>query len=161
MTLHKLAYQISQELTLGTYDGISGLFLQPIIGARDEGALGAIKGLGKGLAGTPVKFFAGKYHFINLECPTPCKKIAHECAAMNGTVGYSLKGVEVEITKALRGLNGDPIVSARVAQGEWEFLEASEEEKREVVAGWHEHVVPLLDRTGKQRDKGKEKVDRI
>lgn len=45
---------------LDTYDGIAGLFTQPYIGARDEGVTGALKGLAKGIAGVPVKFFAGK-----------------------------------------------------------------------------------------------------
>jgi hypothetical protein len=49
-----------QELFLGTYDGIAGLFTQPYMGARDEGVVGAVKGFAKGVAGTPTKFFAGK-----------------------------------------------------------------------------------------------------
>jgi hypothetical protein len=49
-----------QELALGTYDGIAGLFTQPVIGAREEGPLGFVKGFGKGVMGTPFKFCAGK-----------------------------------------------------------------------------------------------------
>ena len=49
-----------QGLVLGTYDGIAGLIAQPYIGARDNGVVGAALGMGKGLAGLPVKFFAGK-----------------------------------------------------------------------------------------------------
>ena len=55
-----ISYSLQKELYLGTYDGIAGLFIQPFIGARDEGVVGAIKGLAKGVAGTPVKFFAGE-----------------------------------------------------------------------------------------------------
>jgi hypothetical protein len=48
-----------QELALGTYDGIAGLFTQPVIGAMEEGPLGFVKGFGKGVMGTPFKFWAG------------------------------------------------------------------------------------------------------
>jgi len=79
---------------------------------------------------------------------------------MSGTVGYSLKGLDVEITRALRGLNQDAVVGARVAQGGWEFLEAREEEKREIVEAWHEIIVPILDREGGNgKGKGKGKAD--
>lgn len=50
----------TKEFALGTYDGIAGLFTQPYIGARDEGVVGACKGLAKGVAGMPIKFLAGK-----------------------------------------------------------------------------------------------------
>jgi hypothetical protein len=51
---------VPQELALGTYDGIAGLFTQPVIGAMEEGPLGFVKGFGKGVMGTPFKFWAGK-----------------------------------------------------------------------------------------------------
>jgi hypothetical protein len=41
------------------YDGIAGLFAQPVIGAVEDGAFGFVKGVGKGVAGVPVKFLAG------------------------------------------------------------------------------------------------------
>jgi hypothetical protein len=50
-----------QELALGTYDGIAGLFTQPVIGAMEEGPLGFVKGFGKGVMGTPFKFWAGTW----------------------------------------------------------------------------------------------------
>jgi hypothetical protein len=48
-----------QELFLGTYDGIAGLVTQPVLGAKEDGVLGLIKGFAKGVVGTPVKFWAG------------------------------------------------------------------------------------------------------
>ncbi len=50
-----------KELVLGVYDGISGLFTQPIYGLIEEGPAGFITGLGKGVLGLPVKFFVGKF----------------------------------------------------------------------------------------------------
>ena len=48
-----------KQLALGVYDGISGLFVQPIKGAIDEGPVGFVKGAGRGVLSLPVKFFAG------------------------------------------------------------------------------------------------------
>ena len=50
-----------KELVLGVYDGISGVFTQPIYGAIENGPAGFAKGVGKGVLGLPVKFFAGKF----------------------------------------------------------------------------------------------------
>ena len=70
---------------------------------------------------------------------------------MSGMLGYTLQGVDVEITKALRGLNADAIMRGRVAQGEWEYLEASEGTKMDVVRLWHEYALPLLEKNGKEK----------
>jgi hypothetical protein len=69
LCLSKLAWSLAvvltwpvrliQELAFGTYDGIAGLFTQPVIGAMEEGPLGFVKGFGKGVMGTPFKFWAG------------------------------------------------------------------------------------------------------
>ncbi|MCJ1429861.1 hypothetical protein MMC29_007776 [Sticta canariensis] len=87
-----------KELTYGTYGGVTGIFTQPIIGARDEGVLGATKGVAKGVAGVFVKPFGGA----------------------SAILGYSLKGIDAEITKVATQKIFDPIVSARMAQGELE-----------------------------------------
>ena len=55
---------------------------------------------------------------------------------MSGVVGYSLKGIDAELTKGKTEKIFDPIISARMAQGELDYLEASEEEKREIVHRW-------------------------
>lgn len=48
-----------QECVLQTYDGVTGLVTQPILGAQEEGGIGLAKGVGKGLMGAIVKPFAG------------------------------------------------------------------------------------------------------
>lgn len=53
--------RLMQELVFGTYDGIAGLFTQPVIGAMEEGPLGFVKGFGKGVMGTPFKVWAGTF----------------------------------------------------------------------------------------------------
>lgn len=51
---------MEQEFGYGFLDGISGLATQPVQGARKEGAVGAIKGFGKGIGGLILKPAAGK-----------------------------------------------------------------------------------------------------
>lgn len=46
-------------LSLGLYDGISGLVMQPLKGAKEEGPTGFIKGFGKGIGGVVLKGGAG------------------------------------------------------------------------------------------------------
>jgi len=43
----------------GITDGVSGIVLSPMEGAKKEGALGAVKGLAKGIVGVPVKAVVG------------------------------------------------------------------------------------------------------
>lgn len=48
-----------KEFGLGMYDGLSGMLTQPYHGAKREGGLGLVKGVGKGVAGVVVKPGAG------------------------------------------------------------------------------------------------------
>lgn len=50
---------LKQEFGYGVYDGVSGLFTQPIHGAKQEGVVGFIKGFGKGIGGVLLKPQAG------------------------------------------------------------------------------------------------------
>ena len=49
-----------KEFALGFYDGISGLATQPLRGAEKEGAVGLVKGFGKGIGGLVLKPASGK-----------------------------------------------------------------------------------------------------
>lgn len=55
-----------QELGYGFFDGISGLAMHPLSGAKKEGAAGAIKGLGKGIGGLVLKPAAGQYTRVDV-----------------------------------------------------------------------------------------------
>lgn len=48
-----------QELGLGFYDGITGMFTQPIRGLKEEGVSGFVKGIGRGMGGVVFKPGAG------------------------------------------------------------------------------------------------------
>lgn len=65
------------EFTFGVYDGVTGLVLQPYRGARENGALGLVHGIGKGIGGFVLK----------------------DLAAIIGPFGYTLKGVHKELIK--------------------------------------------------------------
>lgn len=49
-----------RDFTHGIYDGIAGVVTQPVHGAMEEGAVGFLKGVGKGLGGLVLKPTAGK-----------------------------------------------------------------------------------------------------
>ena len=71
---------------------------------------------------------------------------------MSGTVGYSLKGVDVEVSNLLAGSSKGVVERARMSQGEREYLDLDEQEKRDVVERWHQRRREQED--GK-KDKGK------
>ena len=66
-------------LVFGIYDGISGLVTEPIKGARKEGAIGALKGFGKGLGGIYWKPNAG----------------------LAGLLGYTVQGIYKSVYSAI------------------------------------------------------------
>ncbi|KAI9786378.1 MAG: hypothetical protein M1816_008039 [Peltula sp. TS41687] len=66
-----------EEFAYGIYDGVTGLVLQPYHGLRDEGAIGFIKGMGKGVGGFVLK----------------------DLAAIIGPFGYTMKGFHKELSK--------------------------------------------------------------
>ena len=131
-----------QELALGTYDGFSGLFTQPIKGGIEEGGVGVAKGFGKGIMGAIVKPFAGYSPSSILYCTLRKfqrgrdKPMLTPLPAASGVLGYSLKGIDKEITKSATQKIFNPIISAREAQGELEYREASKEEKNEIIQRW-------------------------
>lgn len=59
---------------------------------------------------------------------------------MSGVVGYSLKAIDGEFSKDAAARIFEPVLSARVARGELEYLNASEEEKTEIIQWWYSHL---------------------
>ena len=95
-----------KEFGFGIYDGVAGLFTQPVKGAIKEGPIGFAKGLGKGLGGFVLK----------------------PGAAMWGVPGYAFKGMWREIEALSRSNTKEALRSARIAQGmeETESITAGE-----------------------------------
>lgn len=91
--IHSGLRAAGEEFVFGIYDGVSGLWLQPYHGARDDGATGFILGVGKGLGGFVLK----------------------DLAAIFGPFGYTLKGVHKELIKGRQPTAY--IRKARIQQG--------------------------------------------
>lgn len=103
-----------REFGLGFYDGISGLVMQPWNGARKEGAAGFVKGLGRGLGGF----------------------IAKPTAGLVAIPGYMMKGVHREVNRLFGGNVQNYVIASRVAQGYEEWMQSSDQERRDVIARW-------------------------
>ncbi|KAF4980764.1 hypothetical protein FDECE_17808 [Fusarium decemcellulare] len=105
------------EFVYGVYDGFTGVVRLPVRGAKENGAIGLVKGTGMGLTGLVLK---------NL-------------AALVGPVGYTLKGV---VKQAERSKTPQKIIRrARIVQGQREFQVLPDDRRKhlrkEVVEGWH------------------------
>lgn len=103
-----------REFGLGFYDGITGLVMQPWNGARKEGAVGFVKGLGRGLGGF----------------------IAKPTAGVVAIPGYMMKGVHREMNRLYGGNVQNYVIASRVAQGYEEWMQSSEQERKDVIASW-------------------------
>ncbi|KAF7545034.1 hypothetical protein G7Z17_g9492 [Cylindrodendrum hubeiense] len=104
------------ELVYGIYDGFTGVVRLPVRGARDNGVVGFMKGVGMGLTGLVLK---------NL-------------AAIVGPVGYTLKGL---VKQAGRHKRPDKFIRrARIVQGQREAQELSKQRSKELtqqtIEGW-------------------------
>ncbi|KAH0037697.1 UDP-Glycosyltransferase/glycogen phosphorylase, partial [Aureobasidium melanogenum] len=103
-----------QELLLGTYDGITGLVTLPVRGAKEQGMIGFAKGIGQGIVGMPVKFWAG----------------------MSGVTGYPLQGVDEQIKKAFLHDDMRDIRSSLEQLGRSEHANLSDDEKAYIRNAW-------------------------
>ena len=95
------------------------MFVQPYIGTRENGVIGGIKGIGKGLASAPVKLLA----------------------AAAAPVAYPLKGIDVQVTQIAARRQWNHVIAMKVQQGEHEFLEAGKSEKQFIIDRWNELLV--------------------
>lgn len=98
------------EFIFGIYDGVTGLWLQPYRGAKENGAVGFIQGVGKGFGGFILK----------------------DLAAIIGPFGYTLKGLHKELVKSKKQKLTHFIRSAKQLQGKQELSELDESTKRQV-----------------------------
>ncbi|KAL8835222.1 MAG: hypothetical protein Q9170_003418 [Blastenia crenularia] len=103
--IHSGLRAAGEELVFGIYDGVTGLFLQPYRGARENGALGLVQGVGKGVGGFVLK----------------------DLAAIFGPFAYTMKGVHKEMVKGKQPTQF--IRRARMAQG-YQDARALDEEGR-------------------------------
>ncbi|KAG0127500.1 hypothetical protein HOY82DRAFT_672068 [Tuber indicum] len=124
-----------KEFALGVYDGVTGIVSQPYRGAKEEGAKGFAKGLGRGVAGGVLK----------------------TNAATAGVVGFTLKGLHREVRKKKDEGVGEKVRRERIRQGEAEVgeLEQQEEEQVQRVREKIEHGWERVEEEKKVREVGK------
>lgn len=81
----------------GFVDGLSDLVMEPIRGAKDEGALGAFKGMGKGAVSLAAKSGAGMF----------------------GLVAYPSAGIAKSLRTAVHSGTRKVLAQAKHAEGQW------------------------------------------
>lgn len=81
----------AKGLGYGLYDGISGFFVQPVVGAQKEGALGFLKGFGKGLGGVICKPAAGELTFFRFSGYRTYIALCQELVACLGMLSRGFK----------------------------------------------------------------------
>ena len=104
----------SKEFGYGLFDGITGVFTQPVQGARQEGVAGFVKGMGKGFGGIMIKPVAAGF----------------------SVPAYAMKGVYKELQNNFGSSVQNYIIAARTAQGFDECSNSSEHERKAIVARW-------------------------
>ncbi|CAI6339781.1 unnamed protein product [Periconia digitata] len=117
----------------GMYDGITGLVTDPYKGAKKEGAVGFVKGVGRGIFSVPFRVMGGAF----------------------SVPAYAMKGLYAEMVKS-KGANAQNyIIAARIAQGYDEASNVSAHERAEIVARWKSVKVD----TTKKKTVGEKKMD--
>ncbi|KAK6217964.1 hypothetical protein LQW54_003020 [Pestalotiopsis sp. IQ-011] len=89
-------------LVYGIVDGVSGVFVMPYRGAQEQGAIGALKGVGKGLGGLSSKLFA----------------------ASIGIAAYPLQGIQKSLWALAKSDTRHSIVLARRIEGSYLAFQA-------------------------------------
>lgn len=115
-----------KEFGVGLYDGITGLVTQPVTGAKQGGAGGFLKGLGRGIAGIVVKPSAAAY----------------------ALPAYAMQGVYKEIQKRLGENVGSYIIAARVAQGYGEWIGTDDATRRDIIHHWAARLAEVKGKRG-------------
>ncbi|KLU88152.1 hypothetical protein MAPG_07139 [Magnaporthiopsis poae ATCC 64411] len=103
-----------KEFGLGLYDGISGLITQPLKGAQKEGAVGAVKGFGKGIGGLFLKPAAGAWSLP----------------------AYAMQGVNAEFRNRFSKSWQNYIITSRLAQGKEDLERSSRQEQDDIRLRW-------------------------
>jgi len=101
------------ELVYGVMDGVTGLFTQPYNGAKSNGFVGAVRGVGFGIGGFVLK----------------------DIAAFMGPLAYTMKGLDAEYMKRYQPTNY--LRRARIAEGQKELQMLKSESRIAVVQQAH------------------------
>lgn len=122
-----------EEFRYGIYDGVTGVVVQPYRGARDNGPIGFVKGVGMGLTGFVLK----------------------DLAAIFGPFAYTLKGAHKELLKGRQPTHF--IRKAQIVQGQRDIQALNPDEAKEAIEkvchGWSV-VKDVWEYMDQEREKG-------
>ncbi|KAL8656738.1 MAG: hypothetical protein Q9226_002572 [Calogaya cf. arnoldii] len=110
-----------KEFGYGVYDGVTGLFTQPIKGAKQEGVAGFVKGFGKGIGGFLLK----------------------PSAAFMSLPAYTFSGIYKELQKQFGSSVQNYVVAARLAQGYEDLAASTEQQRLDAVKRWQATQIEL------------------
>jgi UDP:flavonoid glycosyltransferase YjiC (YdhE family) len=104
----------AKQFGFGLYDGITGIVTDPYKGAKKEGGVGFVKGVGRGLMSVPFRVMGGAW----------------------AVPGYAMKGLYQEMIKSKGTGVQNYIIAARISQGYDESIEVSPQERADIVSKW-------------------------
>ncbi|KAJ4358224.1 uncharacterized protein N0V89_002804 [Didymosphaeria variabile] len=104
----------AKQFGFGLYDGIAGLALDPYKGAKKEGGLGFVKGVGRGIFSVPFRVMGGAF----------------------SVPAYAMKGLYQEMLKNQGSGVQNYVIAARISQGYDEASVLSTAEKQDIVNRW-------------------------
>ena len=96
------------------YDGITGIVTDPYKGAKKEGGVGFVKGVGRGIFSVPFRVMGGAW----------------------AVPGYAMKGLYQEMIKSKGNGVQNYIIAARISQGYDESLSVTPQERADIVSKW-------------------------
>jgi hypothetical protein len=100
----------------GMTDGFKGLVTEPYQGAKEEGALGAVKGFAKGTIGFATKIPSGKSLTCNLMLEWVNTDAEIPLAGL-GLVAYPFQGIAKSIESTVRSKTRKAVINARLKDG--------------------------------------------
>jgi hypothetical protein len=131
----RFVLRIAQEFGFGLYDGITGIVTDPYKGAKKEGGIGFVKGVGRGIMSVPFRVMGGAW----------------------SVPGYAMKGLYQEMVKSKGKSVQNYIIAARIAQGYDEASSVTQEERDEIIKKWGHMKWGIK----KKRNVGAEQMDSL
>jgi hypothetical protein len=105
----------AKAVVFGMVDGVGGLFILPYKGAKQQGVVGAAKGVGKGIAGLSSKLFTGMLTQLlrvrDSDWNNPTATI--------GSATYPLQGLYKSIWRLANSKARRSVQQARLAEGRY------------------------------------------
>ncbi|KAI8933606.1 hypothetical protein NX059_009334 [Plenodomus lindquistii] len=125
----------AKEFGFGLYDGITGIVTDPYKGAKKEGGIGFVKGVGRGIMSVPFRVIGGAW----------------------SVPGYAMKGLYQEMIKSKGKSVQNYIIAARIAQGYDEASTVTQRERDDIVARWKYVKMGIK----KKRNPGAEQIESL